>query len=297
MLPLYDMMMQAQNGQAARQMAERFGLSEAQARQAMEALMPAFSQGLRRNASDPYGVAGFLEALSSGRHARYFEDAGAAFSPGGMTEGNGILGHIFGSKDLSRAVAAQAAQATGIAETTLKQMLPALAAIVMGGLFKQSSGELKDAGARAPASNPLQDLFEQMMQQGGAGNRRAQEPSATPASPFDNPFGKMLEGMFGQQPTQPQRPNERPGGGANPFSDHPLGRIFEEMMRGAQGAPTAAAPKPQAAPPSNPSGRPRSPYDDLFGEMFDSGRRQRDDYQKSIESIFDRYLDGMKGQR
>ena len=51
MQPLYEML--AQNGQAVELMARQFNLSQQQAQLAMEALMPAFSQGLKRNASDP----------------------------------------------------------------------------------------------------------------------------------------------------------------------------------------------------------------------------------------------------
>ena len=67
-----------------------------------------------------------------------------------MAEGNGILGHLFGSKELSRAVAAQAAQATGIGQEMLKQMLPVIASMIMGGLFKQSTAQAQ------PAARPAQ---------------------------------------------------------------------------------------------------------------------------------------------
>jgi hypothetical protein len=63
------------------------------------------------------------------------------------------------------------------------------------------------------------------------------------------------------------------------------------MMRGGQRKPE---PEPEPQPRTNPSGRTRNPYDDLFGEMFDSGSKQREEYQKGMESIFDQYLKGME---
>jgi hypothetical protein len=66
MLPLFDMFMNAQNGDAVAQMARQFGLSQKQTQDALEALMPAFSTGLKRNASDPMGVGAFLQALAGG---------------------------------------------------------------------------------------------------------------------------------------------------------------------------------------------------------------------------------------
>lgn len=298
MQPLYDMM--AQNGRAVELMARQFNLSQQQAALAMEALTPAFSQGLKRNTSDPYGIASFLQALASGSHAKYYDDASNAFSPAGLADGNGILGHLFGSKELSRAVAAQAAQVTGIQETVLKQMLPAMAAMMMGGLFRQTTAQppQAQAGGFGAGGNILGEIIDQMMKQGGAmmgqPQQRQAPPQPNPMDPFDNPFGKILKDMMGggaaQQAPEPRRQPQ------NPMTDNPLGRIFEEMMRGGQRqAEPDRAPEPP--PRTNPSGRARTPYDDLFGEMFESGSKQREDYQKSMESIFDQYLKGMERRR
>jgi hypothetical protein len=336
---LFDMLANAQNGQGMEQLARQFGLSQQQAQAAVEALLPAFSQGLKRNASDPYGVGAFLNAIASGNHAKYFDDAQNAFSPQGMAEGNGILGHLFGSKDLSRAVAAQAAQATGIGQQVLQQMLPVIASMIMGGLFKQSTGQVgggqafpgQAAAGFGGSGNPLQEIIEQMMRQGGGmggatggGQQPPQQRQAPPpeqgqqADPFDNPFGKVLKDIFGggmpgmpgapggqPQQSQPRQrraePQEQPQG-QNPFGDNPLGKIFEELLKGAQGGqggveePRAKQrhPEPEEAAQQ---GRRRSPYDDLFGEMFETGRNQRDEYQKGIESIFDQFSRGMDRYR
>src|SRR5690606_5069736 len=159
----------------------------------------------------PYDLGSFLSALASGQHAKYFEDATAAFTPQGMQEGNGILGHLFGSKELSRAVAAQAAQATGIAQPTLQQMLPALASTIMGGLFKQATGQSTgqmNAAGFGGQGNPLQEIIEQMMKQGGGFGMPQPAPpqrQAPQTNPFDNPLGKILEGMFGGGAAQPQQ--------------------------------------------------------------------------------------------
>jgi hypothetical protein len=332
MLPLFEMLANAQNGNGMEALARQFGISQRQAQDAVEALMPAFSQGLKRSTADPYGIGSFLSALSTGQHARYFEDAGAAFSPQGMAEGNGILGHLFGSKELSRAVAGQAAQATGLSQDLLKQMLPAVAAMLMGGLFKQSNSQLQ-AGGFGGSGNPLGDIIEQMMRQGGmGGGAPAPGQSPQPDAPADNPFGKILEGMFGGGQSSPapgeahnpmgnnpwgkmledmmrgggsarqQRPTPggQPQGGRppNPMGDNPLGKIFEEMMRGGQARQQSPEPAPEAPQPrANPSGRPRNPYDDLFGRMFETGAKQRDEYQKGVEDIFDKFSKGLDRYR
>lgn len=302
MLPLFEMLANAQNGNGMEALSRQFGLSQQQTQSAIEALMPAFSQGLKRNASDPYGLGSFLQAMASGQHAKYFEDASRAFSPQGVDEGNGILGHLFGSKELSRAVAGQAAQATGIGQEVLKQMLPVIASMIMGGLFKQSTGQMQAASGMGGSNNPLGEIIEQMMRQGGGmmggGQQPRQAPQQTQApDPFDNPFGKVLKDMFGGGQGQPQPSPRQQAPQQSPYGDNPLGKIFEEMLGGGRAQP---APQPQARQPqpqANPSGRPRNPYDDLFGKMFETGSQQRDDYQKGVESIFEQFSKGMDRYR
>ncbi|RWB55393.1 DUF937 domain-containing protein [Mesorhizobium sp.] len=328
---LFDIFSQAQNGAGMQALAQQYGLSMQQTQAAIQALLPAFSQGLQRNTADPYGMGAFMTAMASGQHAKYFEDATRAFSPQGINEGNGILGHLFGSKDLSRAVAAQAAQATGLSQQVLQQMLPAMASMMMGGLFKQTNNQMQAAGGFGGGSNPLGEIIEEMMRQAGGG---AQAPQPAPNPYGDNPLGKVLQDMFGGGTQQPQsQPQQTPnpygdnplgkvlqdmfGGGAqqtqnqpqqtqSPYGDNPLGKMFEEMLRqgggfglpGGQPAPQQPQqrqPQQSEPPPqTNPSGRPRNPFDDIFGQMFETGAQQRDEYQKGMETIFDQFKRGME---
>lgn len=288
---LFDIFLQAQNGAGMQALAQQFGLSMQQAQAAVQALLPAFSQGLQRNTADPYGMGAFMTAMASGQHAKYFEDATRAFTPQGIDEGNGILGHLFGSKDLSRAVAAQAAQATGLSQQVLQQMLPAMASMMMGGLFKQTNSQMKAAGGFGGGGNPFGEIIKEMMRQAGGG---AQAPQPAPNPYGDNPLGKVLQDMFGGGAQQPQsQPQQAP----NPYGDNPLGKMFEEMLRqgGGFGTPDGqqAPQQSQPQPQTNPSGRPRNPFDDIFGRMFESGAQQREEYQKGMETIFDQFKRGM----
>jgi hypothetical protein len=213
---LLEIMNQAQGGEAFSTLARQFGLSDDQAQSAVQAMMPAFATGLKRNTADPTGMMNFMKALAGGNHANYFDNADTAISGGGIADGNAILGHLFGSKEVSRAVASQAQAATGIGENVLKQMLPALASMVMGGLSKQS---------RSGSDSALGDIMNQMAETfGGA----AGEPGDGPLDRYekekqsDNPLGRMMGEMM--------------GGGA----DNPLGRMFEQFTGGASGGETKA---------------------------------------------------------
>lgn len=286
MLPLFEMMLRAQNGAAMDSMAKQFNLAQEQVTKAMAALMPAFSSGLKRNTSNPYDFSALMAAMASGSYAKYFEDMSKAFTPQGISDGNNVLEQLFGSKDVSRAVAAQAAQLTGIGQDILKQMLPAMADTIMGGLFKQTTGQMPEAG-NPFSGTPMGPMMQQWLETTGF----AQKPrTAQPANLFDNPFTQAMQQMMGgQAPQQPATAN------ANPFLDNPYAKAFQEMMAGfgaAGGQAGQPAPAPKAATAADKqtaAGQP-VPLMEMMNSMFDSGLEVQKTYQKNMEAIFDGYL-------
>lgn len=136
---LLDQILSAQGGAQLQQLAGRFGLSEQQTRNAMAQLLPALSQGLRKNMASPDGLESLLGALQRGNHQRYLDNPQVLDRPESIAEGNNILGHILGSKEVSRQAAARASERTGLDSGILKQMLPMLATLAMGALSKQAS--------------------------------------------------------------------------------------------------------------------------------------------------------------
>ena len=118
---------------------QQFGLSEDQTGNALGQLVPALMAGLQRNTSQQGGMEGLLGALSRGNHSQYLDSPELLEQDTTREDGNSILGHVFGSKDVSRAVAGRAAEQTGIGADILKKMLPVVATMVMGGLSKQNA--------------------------------------------------------------------------------------------------------------------------------------------------------------
>lgn len=135
---LMDMILQAGGGNVAQQAGREYGLSPQQSQQAISALLPAVSAGLRRETASPQGLAGLLGALDKGQHDRYLDDPQQLVN--NRTDGNAILGHLFGSKEVSREVASRASAQTGIGSDVLKKMLPMVAMMAMGSLSKQTRG-------------------------------------------------------------------------------------------------------------------------------------------------------------
>ncbi len=338
MLPLIEMLTKANGGDAMNQMAKQFGLNQAQVQSAVEALLPAFSIGLKRNAADPAGMGGLIQSMMTGGHANYFDNVSKAFNPSGIQAGNDILGQLFGSKDVSRAVAAQAAQATGIGQDILKQMLPAMASMLSGGMQQQMAGGFGTAGLGA-GGNVFGQVIEEMMKQ--AGGQGAQQAPSSSGNPWGDVLGQILKGTTGGQTAQPQAPapsgnpwgdvlgqilkgatggqdaqRQAPAPADNPLGNilkdilgggqsssgqsgadnNPLGKIIEEMMKGGQSAGTR---QPRTAQPDTQTAedQPSDSGGDIFGKMFETGKKTQDTYQKGLESIFDQYLKGMDRNR
>lgn len=133
------------------QVAKQLNLDSGDAQNAMKHMLPALSKGITNNMGKQGGLEGLLGALSSGTHQKYVDNPDILGQAESISDGNAILGHILGSKDVSRNVAGHAAQATGVDFGALKKMLPMLATVVMGSLSKQTSqaGILEQAAGGA----------------------------------------------------------------------------------------------------------------------------------------------------
>ena len=123
-------------------MAKELGVSEADAAHGASALIPALLGGLKKQAqsqsSGVEGLVGLLGRLGGGGLLNDVLDP----QPTNVNRGNEVLGEIFGSKDVSRTVAQNAATQSGLDPSLLKKMLPMLAMLVSGYMAKQGSGGL-----------------------------------------------------------------------------------------------------------------------------------------------------------
>lgn len=144
---LLEMLMNAGGQGAVGQLGQRFGLDENQTMTAVQALLPALGAGIQRNVSNEGGVEGLLGALTGGNHGQYLDNPELLNSDETTADGNGILGHLLGSKEVSRQVASNASAQTGIGADVLKQMLPLVATMVMGGLSKQTQAQPEASSA------------------------------------------------------------------------------------------------------------------------------------------------------
>ena len=95
------------------------------------------------------GLGGLLGTITSMGGGALLDNV-TSNEPTQVSQGNEILGQIFGSKDGSRAVANQAAQQSGVEPSILKKMLPVLAMAAAGYVMKNAgSGQGGLGGALA----------------------------------------------------------------------------------------------------------------------------------------------------
>ncbi len=141
------------------ELAKQLGVGENEARTAAGQLIPALARGLQNNARSEQGLDGLIGALSKGNHSNYLDNLTSLGQQSTVQEGNSILGHIFGSKDVSRNVANYGAQQSGLSSTLLKKALPILASLVMSSLSKKFFGGAKKSSGSIFGGNQSGDIF------------------------------------------------------------------------------------------------------------------------------------------
>ncbi|MFT4572501.1 MAG: hypothetical protein ACI8TX_003487 [Hyphomicrobiaceae bacterium] len=99
------------------------------------------------------------KARGSGSHARYLDAPETLGNDDTKLDGNAVLGHILGSKDVSRNVAAHAAGETGLDASPLRKMLPIIASLAMAALSKNSDGGRKLPLAQSGGSGLLGSIL------------------------------------------------------------------------------------------------------------------------------------------
>jgi hypothetical protein len=268
MFNLADILAQAQAKQGFDQFASQFGMGPQQVKAAMDALLPAFSLGLNKATQSPADMANLFGLFTSGNnYAQMFEQpmqAGQSM----VAAGQQALTRIFGTPELTQAIAQQTALATGMQQEAMRQVMPMMASLLMGGLMK---------GAMS-GQNPLGDMITAMV-------ARMMPPQATAAAdPMAGMMG-MFGNFFGQGAPKPAAMPAMPG--------------LEQMMELARQMQAAnpllaAAMNPQAPTPETTGARSlgqqaADTWTATMGRMFEAGREVQDQQLAQLETLFTQF--------
>jgi len=148
-------------------LARELGVDESQAMAGAAALVPAILGGFKKQAqAQPTGLEGLAGMLGGLGGGGLLDDV-LSPQPTNVGRGNDVLGQIFGSREVSRTVAGNAATRTGLDPALLKKMLPIVAMLVAGYMSRQAPAATRPA--QAPAGGGLGDLLGGMLGASPAG--------------------------------------------------------------------------------------------------------------------------------
>jgi hypothetical protein len=148
--------------------AKELGVDEGQVKAGAAALMPALLGGFKKQAqTQPSGLDGLVGMLGKLGGGGLLDDV-LGPQPTNVGRGNDVLGQIFGSPEVSRTVARNAAATSGVDPALLKKMLPMLAMLVAGFMAKQGMGQpAAPAAGGTGGLGGLGGLLGGLMGQGG----------------------------------------------------------------------------------------------------------------------------------
>ena len=230
MANLYEILDNANEGEAMATLGREFNLTPEQTQSAVAALLPAISAGLKQSTSSVDGLGNLFALMGQQKDLpALYDDAKMALSPDGLAAGNLALSVIFGSPEVREGVVDQAQKFSGVSSSILEKLLPALAGIVVSGLMRSGSSVSTPLGAQAALSpfgaggglgDILGQVFGRVLTGSGSG------PSSSGGA---GPLGDILGQVFGRTSggSAPQSPSS---GGAGEIGDI-LGQISERVDR------------------------------------------------------------------
>tara|TARA_R110002051_G_scaffold325044_1_gene425449 strand:- start:29948 stop:30583 length:636 start_codon:yes stop_codon:yes gene_type:complete len=126
------------------------GQSEGKTGEVLSMAMPLILGAMKKNVASPQGAQGLMDALQGDKHnGSILDNLGGLFGGGVddsvMKDGAGILGHVFGNKQVN--VENALSQKSGVDTGAIADILKIAAPIVMGFLSKQTAqSNVNDAG-------------------------------------------------------------------------------------------------------------------------------------------------------
>ena len=136
-MSLLKMLQQAQGGRGLGQLADGLGMDPNQASGLAEMLAPAIGSAAKKRA-ERGGLEQLLGQLKGESQGSYFDNPAAAAEPQARQQGEDFLEGLLGSREATQNLASEAANRSGMDANQVMQFLPALAAMLQGGMQKQT---------------------------------------------------------------------------------------------------------------------------------------------------------------
>ena len=128
------------------QLAGSLGIDSSDAAGLIGALSPALMRGFQKQGEASGGLDVLQDILKGGTHQKYIDQPELMQDSSTREDGNKILGHLFGEKEVSRQVAAKASEKTGLDTSLIKKALPLIAGLAMAAMSKKSTEPASSSG-------------------------------------------------------------------------------------------------------------------------------------------------------
>ncbi len=240
---ILDVLTDGQDSGAVANLARSFGLDRDQTAAILEAVVPQLTRRMERNTLNRGGVADLVATLGKANYAKTLAPDAPLDSDAVQAAGIEVLDNVLWSKDASRGVAQRAARQTGVSNDLIKQMMPAIAAMVMGGLSQKAGGLLENLANQF--GDPQQRLpvpGEGRRDATGARYQGQDLDAPTPASAPSSPSQPLPRGGgdVGTQRPLPI-PGDIPGGFGR--EENPYGDLTDIIRRGGRKVPRESLPR------------------------------------------------------
>lgn len=158
MSSLIDVIAQQLGGDNLRKMSSQIGADEQATGSAVSAALPLLLKALARNASNDDGAHSLSRALTKDHDGSILDGLGDFLQNPQAGPGEGILGHVFGSRrpTIERGLS----QSSGLDTANIGKLMGMLAPIVMGALGKAQRQENLDSRSLAGYLNKEQETLE-----------------------------------------------------------------------------------------------------------------------------------------
>lgn len=238
---IVEVLTAGQGGQVVANLAKSYGLDRAQSAAVLDAVVPELTRALERQSFNRGGIADLVAALGRADYAKVLAPDAALSNPDVKSAGIEALDTMLWSKDRSRNVAHRAARQSGVDEALIRQMLPAIGALVMGALSSKAGGALDSVAQQFGGLDG--GPAEAGTGRSGVGNQqRLPLPGERPRLQRDsNPYGDLSDVIRrggtklprSQTPNTPRAPN---GGGLElPQGDGNLETVIRDLLGGILG--------------------------------------------------------------
>jgi len=232
-----EILSSAQDGKLIENLAQRLGLSTEQTQAAVEALTPALALGLRNAAGNPAVLEQVVAGVVHPAHQGSYEDPAVAHGEEASELGQAAVAHLFGSSSAAGQVAQIAARDAGLRPDILSRLLPVLASVVLGGLYKSLNNQgLGSILGQIAGGGGLGSILDQL---GGATTAPTPSAPQSGAPQSGGSLGGLLGSLLGG--------GQQGGGGL-------LGGLLGALLGGGSAGGGAPAAPGGAGRPSLPGG-------------------------------------------